>query len=378
MATHSSVLAWRIPGTGEPGGLPSMGSHRVGHNWSDLAAASWYLGCIKSKQQIKTEMDILLENWMISSVTLGNGLGFGEGCTVLLCPGFVSESWVTALSRSLPPGPPELEAQDLRSTLSSSPHEPQLKRGTYRDPYYTAGFKKKDWKFRDENVSQASTRHGNCSAFTGLQQCRLRGVGRPRATPGGCSQVGPRVWGRTEGTALPAKPAALWPLQRTWLTETDQDRRGPALSSLHSSRKTPNKQSSLGHHFKADKADKCAGWSGGRLNPSWDPQGPPEEGRATWGRGHHLGKGVPPGEGDATWGRACHLRKGTPPGEEHATWGRGRHLRKGVPLDEGDAPAIPMQGTKVQSLFWELKSRKLHSVAKKIFFFKRKQANPLF
>ena len=39
MATHSSVLAWRIPGTGEPGGLPSMGSHRVGHNWSDLAAA---------------------------------------------------------------------------------------------------------------------------------------------------------------------------------------------------------------------------------------------------------------------------------------------------------------------------------------------------
>ena len=38
--THSSVLAWRIPGTGEPGGLPSMGSHRVGHDWSDLAAAA--------------------------------------------------------------------------------------------------------------------------------------------------------------------------------------------------------------------------------------------------------------------------------------------------------------------------------------------------
>ena len=32
MATHSSVLAWRIPRTGEPGGLPSMGSHRVGHD----------------------------------------------------------------------------------------------------------------------------------------------------------------------------------------------------------------------------------------------------------------------------------------------------------------------------------------------------------
>ena len=40
MATHSSVLAWRIPGTGEPGGLPSMGSQRVGHDWSDLAAAA--------------------------------------------------------------------------------------------------------------------------------------------------------------------------------------------------------------------------------------------------------------------------------------------------------------------------------------------------
>ena len=38
MATHSSVLAWRIPGTGKSGGLPSMGSHRVGHNWSHLAA----------------------------------------------------------------------------------------------------------------------------------------------------------------------------------------------------------------------------------------------------------------------------------------------------------------------------------------------------
>ena len=40
MATHSSVLAWRIPGMGEPGGLLSMGSHIVGHNWSDLAAAA--------------------------------------------------------------------------------------------------------------------------------------------------------------------------------------------------------------------------------------------------------------------------------------------------------------------------------------------------
>ena len=40
MATHSSILAWRIPRMGEPGGLPSMGSHSVRHDWSDLAAAA--------------------------------------------------------------------------------------------------------------------------------------------------------------------------------------------------------------------------------------------------------------------------------------------------------------------------------------------------
>ena len=40
METHSSVLAWRIPGTVEPGGLPPMGSHRVGHDGSDSAAAA--------------------------------------------------------------------------------------------------------------------------------------------------------------------------------------------------------------------------------------------------------------------------------------------------------------------------------------------------
>ena len=45
MATHSSVLAWRIPGAGEPGGLLSMGSHRVGHDWSNLAAAAARTSC---------------------------------------------------------------------------------------------------------------------------------------------------------------------------------------------------------------------------------------------------------------------------------------------------------------------------------------------
>ena len=46
MATHSSILAWRIPGTEEPGGLLSMESHRVGHNWSDLADVFLEFSCI--------------------------------------------------------------------------------------------------------------------------------------------------------------------------------------------------------------------------------------------------------------------------------------------------------------------------------------------
>ena len=45
MATHSCVLAWRIPGMGEPGGLPSMGSQRVRHDWSDLTVLSWESSC---------------------------------------------------------------------------------------------------------------------------------------------------------------------------------------------------------------------------------------------------------------------------------------------------------------------------------------------
>ena len=56
MATHSSVLAWRIPGTGKPGGLPSMGSHRVGHNWSDLAAAAAEIWVTALGRNIKTFM----------------------------------------------------------------------------------------------------------------------------------------------------------------------------------------------------------------------------------------------------------------------------------------------------------------------------------
>ena len=52
MATHCRVLALRIPGMGEPGGLPSMGSHKVGHDWSDLAAAAAFVNAVTWEQPL--------------------------------------------------------------------------------------------------------------------------------------------------------------------------------------------------------------------------------------------------------------------------------------------------------------------------------------
>ena len=80
MAPHSSVLAWRIPGTGEPGGLPSMGLHRVRHDWSNLAAAAgkWYRWLyLKSRNRDIDEENKLMDtergrgrgmNWEIKTV----------------------------------------------------------------------------------------------------------------------------------------------------------------------------------------------------------------------------------------------------------------------------------------------------------------------
>ena len=67
MATHSSVLAWRIPGTREPGGLPSMGSHRVGHDWSDLAAVAvarlhLFMRIIRAYLPLKKMLRIKVDN----------------------------------------------------------------------------------------------------------------------------------------------------------------------------------------------------------------------------------------------------------------------------------------------------------------------------
>ena len=71
MATHSSVLAWRIPGTAEPGGLPFMGSHRVGHNWSDLAAAAVADSILKSRDITLPTMDCLVKAMVFPVVMYG-------------------------------------------------------------------------------------------------------------------------------------------------------------------------------------------------------------------------------------------------------------------------------------------------------------------
>ena len=70
MATHSSVLAWRIPGTGEPDGLMSMGSHRVGHDWSDLAAAAAALAQLRSTSAALLCIEDTVFEWEVLSGSL--------------------------------------------------------------------------------------------------------------------------------------------------------------------------------------------------------------------------------------------------------------------------------------------------------------------
>ena len=94
MAIHSSVLAWRIPGTGEPGGLPSMGSHRVGHDWSDLAVVvvisakmlrhpQWIIDALKLQRSEVQKVKLLGEIPMDGQ--LHNGLLFA-GFLLLALP----------------------------------------------------------------------------------------------------------------------------------------------------------------------------------------------------------------------------------------------------------------------------------------------------
>ena len=93
MATHCSVLAWRIPGTGKPGGLLSMGSHRVGHDWSDLAAAATL--CILGELYIKYLCVILMYElisgkciwvclWLLTGEIILRSLWESASCVIIL------------------------------------------------------------------------------------------------------------------------------------------------------------------------------------------------------------------------------------------------------------------------------------------------------
>ena len=70
MATHSSTLAWKIPWTKEPGGLPSMGSQRVGHDWSNLAAAAAAADSILKSRDITLPTKIHLVKAMVFTVVM--------------------------------------------------------------------------------------------------------------------------------------------------------------------------------------------------------------------------------------------------------------------------------------------------------------------
>ena len=65
MATHSSALAWKIPWKEEPGGLPSLGSHRVGHDWSDLAAAA----TMWNKVKLLSSVQLFAASWTVACQT---------------------------------------------------------------------------------------------------------------------------------------------------------------------------------------------------------------------------------------------------------------------------------------------------------------------
>ena len=105
MATHSSVLAWRIPGTGEPGGLTSMGSHRVGHDWSDLAAAAANAGDMGSIPGLGWFP--WRRKWQPTPVLLpgkAHGQRSLEGCSQWGCKR-VRHSWATKQQQQEPSNP---------------------------------------------------------------------------------------------------------------------------------------------------------------------------------------------------------------------------------------------------------------------------------
>ena len=109
MATHSSVLAWRIPGMVEPGGLPSMGSHRVGHDWSDLAAAAAAAAVHKNVQNnLKVQfwnrfINLLPKSWLCTDAKQKYRDGYGEGKSGFITLLGKGGTQYASASRTVPP-----------------------------------------------------------------------------------------------------------------------------------------------------------------------------------------------------------------------------------------------------------------------------------
>ena len=104
---HSSVLAWNIPGMGEPGGLPSMGSHRVGHNWGDLAAGTIYkwkhtllvLSCLAYFTWCNSSSLIYVLAHIIISIPFYAWIILHScACEFLFICSFVDRIWIVSIS----------------------------------------------------------------------------------------------------------------------------------------------------------------------------------------------------------------------------------------------------------------------------------------
>ena len=102
MATHSSVLAWRIPGTAEPGGLPSMGSHRVRHDWSDFAAAVSVCKCMCRWCLVCATVYVSMFNytWACVCDVLGV-LDIGKDCCLVTIPDFCEWNYIKEYPRNV-------------------------------------------------------------------------------------------------------------------------------------------------------------------------------------------------------------------------------------------------------------------------------------
>ena len=134
MTTHSNVLAWRILGMGEPGGLPSMGLHRVGHDWAIKHAAT-----AKSLQSCPTLQPQRQEPTRLPSPWDSPGKNIGVGCHFLLqCMKVEREKWSRSVA-SDPQGPPWTAAFQASPSMGFSRQEcrsgvplpsPAIKHGT--------------------------------------------------------------------------------------------------------------------------------------------------------------------------------------------------------------------------------------------------------